>query len=69
MPTGIMIVVNVFMVVWILLACWVIAAPKSFWKVTQSWKAAKEPKPTYFAMMRVLAALMLVGAVTLWNRL
>lgn len=69
MPTGVIIVVNVFMIVWILLTCWVIVAPKSFWKITQSWKATREPKPAYFAMMRVLAALMLVGAVTLWNGL
>lgn len=69
MPTGIMIFVNVFMVVWMVLTCWVIVAPKSSWKITQSWKATREPKPAYFAMMRVLAALLLVGAVTLWNGL
>ncbi|OWA34388.1 hypothetical protein B9G55_18960 [Saccharibacillus sp. O16] len=69
MATGLTWVINAFMIVWILLTGWAIVSPKSFWNKVLGRMVAVEPKGAFFAMMRIVAAFLLVGGVSLWNRL
>lgn len=44
---------TLFMLVWIAIAMSNAINPRFMWKVTESWKATKEPQDSYFMIRRI----------------
>ena len=47
------IIIPLFMVVYLLIAITTAINPYYIWRITQSWKATKEPSKEYFIFMRI----------------
>ncbi len=52
-----------FLVLWTAMALANVIAPRWIWRVTESWRATREPSSTYFVIRRVVGVLMLVAAL------
>ncbi|TGE39403.1 hypothetical protein E4K67_05650 [Desulfosporosinus fructosivorans] len=54
------------MLVWIAIAMSNAINPRFMWKITESWKATKEPQASYFMIRRVAGAVFsIIGIVFL----
>jgi hypothetical protein len=58
--------VIIFFAVWTGGALFIAIAPYTFWKITESWKAVKEPSKAYFVMQRILGMLFAAVGVSFW---
>jgi len=47
---------TLFMLVWIAIAISNVINPRFMWKITESWKATKEPQDSYFMIRRIAGA-------------
>ncbi|QSO52062.1 hypothetical protein JZ785_25470 [Alicyclobacillus curvatus] len=52
--------VTLFFILWFGMALANVIAPRFVWKMTQSWKAFREPPKAYFLMQRVIALIMIL---------
>ncbi|MFC5404727.1 DUF6199 family natural product biosynthesis protein [Cohnella soli] len=50
-------VIFAFLCLWIGIALFVMINPYYIWKITQSWKASREPPRSYFIIQRIVAGL------------
>ncbi|WP_379127918.1 DUF6199 family natural product biosynthesis protein [Paenibacillus sp. sgz500958] len=66
MPEFVMIVPAIFLGIWVLMCVATIINPRLVWKVTQSWKAIREPHPAYFWFARIMAIIFLLVASALF---
>ncbi|WP_407945209.1 DUF6199 family natural product biosynthesis protein [Paenibacillus apii] len=66
--------ITAFLLIWTGIAVFAAIRPYYFWKVTQGWKAVKEPPRAYFIFSRIIAVLFSVIGIYLltvgyWSRL
>ncbi len=52
--------ITLFFVLWFGIAILNIINPRIIWKITQSWKAHREPPQSYFMIRRIWAIIMLI---------
>jgi threonine/homoserine/homoserine lactone efflux protein len=57
--------ITIFMVLWTGGALFITINPYYFWKVTQGWKALREPPKVYFLFMRVMGAIFTLIGLTI----
>lgn len=57
---------TIFFALWIGFALFGAIAPYTLWKITQSWKATKEPPKAYFIMQRIIAILFATIGISFW---
>ncbi|WP_019911567.1 DUF6199 family natural product biosynthesis protein [Paenibacillus sp. HW567] len=57
MPNVISWIFTAFLVLWTAAAAYAAIRPYSFWKITQGWKAVKEPPRAYFVASAIGAAI------------
>ncbi|MBW5445501.1 hypothetical protein GE107_05420 [Cohnella sp. CFH 77786] len=48
---------SVFLVLWTGAALFATIKPKTFWRITQGWKAIREPSTAYFVFSRIGTAI------------
>ncbi|WP_218154846.1 DUF6199 family natural product biosynthesis protein [Paenibacillus sp. UNC496MF] len=48
---------TIFLVLWTGAALFATIKPKTFWNITQGWKATREPSPAYFLFSRIGTAI------------
>ncbi|SFL14295.1 hypothetical protein SAMN03159341_103450 [Paenibacillus sp. 1_12] len=58
--------VAIFFVFWIGAALFMAIAPYTFWKITQSWKALREPPKAYFVLQRIMGILFATIGISFW---
>jgi multidrug transporter EmrE-like cation transporter len=59
-------VITIFIVLWTGTALFVTLKPKTFWRITQGWKATSEPSTAYFVFSRIGTAICaIIGLVLL----
>jgi len=51
-------IVTIFLCLWTGIALFATINPYYFWKVTQSWKARKEPPKAYFLFSRIASGVL-----------
>jgi hypothetical protein len=56
----------IFFAAWIGFALFGAIAPYTLWKITQSWKATKEPPKAYFVLQRVIGILFALVGISFW---
>ncbi|MGN7765084.1 DUF6199 family natural product biosynthesis protein [Paenibacillus sp. 22594] len=57
MPNAISWVFTAFLAVWTAAAAYAAIRPYSFWRITQGWKAVKEPPRAYFVVSAIGASI------------
>ncbi|GLX68053.1 hypothetical protein MU1_23980 [Paenibacillus glycanilyticus] len=50
---AISIFITIFLVLWTGAALFAAIKPRTFWSITQGWKATREPSPAYFLFSRI----------------
>ncbi|SEB45661.1 DUF6199 family natural product biosynthesis protein [Paenibacillus sp. GP183] len=58
--------VMIFFALWTGTALFAAIAPYTLWKITQSWKAVKEPPKAYFVLQRVIGILFAAVGISFW---
>jgi hypothetical protein len=59
-------VITIFIVLWTGTALFATLKPKTFWRITQGWKATSEPSTAYFVFSRIGTAICaIIGLVLL----
>ncbi|MNI40629.1 hypothetical protein D3C73_948600 [compost metagenome] len=58
MPSGIVWFFTAFLVVWTGAAVFAAIKPRTFWQITQGWKAFREPPRAYFVISAIGAAVL-----------
>jgi len=60
------VVITIFLVLWTGSALFATINPKTFWRLTQGWKATREPSTAYFVFSRIgTATCAIVGLILL----
>ncbi|MFD0694975.1 DUF6199 family natural product biosynthesis protein [Paenibacillus sp. GCM10027628] len=62
----IMIFPTIVFILWLGGSLFIAIAPYTFWKITQSWKAVKEPPKVYFVMQRIMGILFATIGISFW---
>ncbi|MNN76706.1 hypothetical protein D3C81_1931080 [compost metagenome] len=65
MPTALSWLLTAFLIIWTGAAVFAAIKPYSFWKITQGWKAVKEPPKAYFIFSAIGAAIFAAIGLTL----
>ncbi|WP_420481866.1 DUF6199 family natural product biosynthesis protein [Cohnella zeiphila] len=51
------VIITIFLVLWSGAALFATIKPKTFWNITQGWKATREPSTAYFVFSRIGTAI------------
>ncbi len=62
-PIAALWVFRVILALWTALALANAIAPRWIWRVTESWRAVREPSRTYFIIRRIVGVIMLLVAM------
>ncbi|MDI4647484.1 DUF6199 family natural product biosynthesis protein [Cohnella hashimotonis] len=59
------VLITILLVLWTGIALFATFKPKTFWSITQGWKATREPSPAYFLFSRIGTAIFAVIGLVL----
>jgi hypothetical protein len=65
-PIVITVFISLFFAIWTGIALFMVIAPYTFWKITQSWKSFKEPPKIYFVFQRIGGIICSVIGLSFW---
>jgi hypothetical protein len=58
--------IMIFFALWLGAALFAAISPYTLWKITQSWKAVKEPPKAYFVLQRIIGILFAAIGISFW---
>lgn len=67
MSAAVTVLPTLFFIIWFGIALCNLINPRWIWRVTQSWKAFREPPPSYFMLQRIWATVMIAFGIVFFS--